>query len=120
MPNSGVLPKRPSTTPVSGMSVRALERADLPAVAAFVRETFRLGPRRTEPALPDFLARTLIEQSWADPEIPSPVASDEAEEALTPGTARDPRLLAAIEQPDALVSRLDRDPWIDTYVDGSA
>jgi hypothetical protein len=60
MPNSGVLPKRPSTTPV-----------------------------------PDFLARTLIEPSWADPEIPSLVASGEAEEALTPGAA-------------------------DTYVDGSA
>ena len=33
--------------------------------------------------------------------------------------ARDPSLLAAIESPGALVSRLDGDPWIDTLVDAS-
>jgi hypothetical protein len=77
MANSVVLPTRSGAAPVAGTSVRGLERADLPAVAGLIRETFRLGPRHTEPALADFLARTLIEQPWADPEIPSLVAFDE-------------------------------------------
>jgi hypothetical protein len=76
MANSGVLPIRPIAPPVAAMSVRALERGDLPAVAGLIRETFKLGPRCTEPALADFLARTLIDQPWADPEIPSLVAFD--------------------------------------------
>src|ERR671914_2588227 len=61
-----------------GMSVRPLERADLPAVAALVRETFRTGPRDTEPALARFFGRTLIEQPWADATIPPLVAIDES------------------------------------------
>src|SRR5919112_352945 len=61
-----------------GMSVRPLERADLPAVAALVRETFQVGPRDTEPALARFFGRTLIEQPWADATIPPLVAIDES------------------------------------------
>jgi hypothetical protein len=60
----------------AGMAVRPLERPDLPSVAALVRETLRLGPPGTEPALAAFLRRTLIEQPWADPDIPSLVALD--------------------------------------------
>jgi hypothetical protein len=68
-PGDGALPP--------GVSVRALRRTDLPAAAALVRETFQLGPRHTEPALAAFLARTLLDQPWADPEIRSLVAVDE-------------------------------------------
>jgi hypothetical protein len=60
----------------AGMAVRPLERPDLPSVAALVRETLGLGPPSAEPALGAFLRRTLIEQPWADPEIPSLVALD--------------------------------------------
>jgi Acetyltransferase (GNAT) domain len=67
----------PEDRPAAGaMSVRALERADLPAVAALVRKTFQLGTPRAEPALADFLARTLIDQPWAEAEIPSLVGLD--------------------------------------------
>ncbi len=60
-----------------GMSVRPLHGTDLPSVAALLRETLRLGPRRMEPALAAFLGRTLLEQPWADPEIQPLVALDE-------------------------------------------
>jgi hypothetical protein len=66
----------------SGMSVRPLERADLPAVAALVRETFRVGPRATEPALARFFRRTLIDQPWADATIRPLVAIDESGRAV--------------------------------------
>jgi hypothetical protein len=58
------------------MSVRPLERADLPVVAALVRDSFRVGPRETEPALARFFGRTLFDQPWADPEIRPLVAVD--------------------------------------------
>jgi hypothetical protein len=61
----------------AGMSVRPLERADLPGVAALVRESLRVGPPDTEPALARFFGRTLLDQPWADPEIPPLVAVDE-------------------------------------------
>jgi hypothetical protein len=68
-------------TPVAdlagGATIRPLERADLPSVAALFRETFEVGPRRTEPALAAFFERTLLDQPWADPEIPPLVAVDD-------------------------------------------
>lgn len=71
------LPTRPGPAAMpAGMSVRPLERPDLPSVAALVRETLGLGPPGAEPALAAFLRRTIIEQPWADPEIPSLVALD--------------------------------------------
>jgi len=54
-----------------------MERADLPSIAALVRETLQVGARGGEPALAGFLRRTLIDQPWADPEIPSLVAVEE-------------------------------------------
>jgi hypothetical protein len=60
----------------AGAAVRPLERSDLPAVAALFRETFGAGPRQAEPALAAFFERTLLDQPWADPEIPPLVAVD--------------------------------------------
>jgi hypothetical protein len=60
----------------AGMAIRPLERPDLPSVSALVRGTLGLGPPGAEPALAAFLRRTLIEQPWSDPEIPSLVALD--------------------------------------------
>src|ERR671917_2870471 len=62
----------------AGMSIRPVGRADLPVVAALVRDSFRVGPPDTEPALARFLERTLIDQPWADPEIPPLVAVEES------------------------------------------
>jgi hypothetical protein len=62
----------PATT-----TIRPLERADLPAVAALFRETFEAGPRRAEPALAAFFERTLLDQPWMDPKIRPLVAVDE-------------------------------------------
>jgi hypothetical protein len=58
-------------------TIRPLQRADLPSVAALFRETFEVGPRRTEPALAAFFERTLLDQPWADPDIRPLVATDE-------------------------------------------
>ena len=75
------LPAPPGGTPATelagGATIRPLERADLRSVAALFRETFQVGPRRTEPALAAFFERTLLDQPWADPEIRPLVAVDD-------------------------------------------
>ena len=92
MAKPSTLPERAARTPPIGhgrhaqpgdrgirgtTTVRPLERADLPSVAALFRETFEAGPRRTEPALAAFFERTLFDQPWTDPEIRPLVAVDE-------------------------------------------
>jgi ribosomal protein S18 acetylase RimI-like enzyme len=74
MAKYSTLPERAARVPTT---VRPLERADLPAVAALFRETFEAGPHRMEPALAAFFARTLLDHPWADPEIRPLVAVDE-------------------------------------------
>jgi hypothetical protein len=68
---------RPAADLAGGATIRPLERADLRTVAALFRETFDVGPHSTEPALAAFFERTLLDQPWADPEIPPLVAVDE-------------------------------------------
>jgi hypothetical protein len=58
-------------------SIRPFERDDLPAVAALMGKRFA-GWTQGEP----FLAETLLDYPWADPELPSYVAVDEAGEVL--------------------------------------
>ena len=55
--------------------VRALESADIPAVADLFRAA--MGPENelSRPWLADFLRATLLESPWLDPEIPSLVAT---------------------------------------------
>ena len=67
----------PDTRPAGGATIRPLERVDLPSVAALFRESFRAGPPHTDEALAEFFGRTLLDQPWADPEIPSLVAVGE-------------------------------------------
>jgi hypothetical protein len=62
--------------------MRALEPPDLPAVSDLVRETLAVGPPAAEPALADFLPRTLLEQPWADRQIQSLVAVDAGERVV--------------------------------------
>ncbi len=58
-------------------SIRPLTRADLPAVAALMEARF---PGWTEGE--SFLAETLLDHPWADPELPSFVAVDDGEELI--------------------------------------
>jgi hypothetical protein len=58
-------------------SIRALTRDDLPAVAALMEARF---PGWTEGEA--FLAETLLDHPWADPELPSYVAVDDGEELI--------------------------------------
>jgi hypothetical protein len=80
MAQSGTLPKRERPVragdPVR-MLIRPVERADLNAVATLIRETLHARGPASEPSLAAFLRRTLIEQPWADPEIPSLVAEED-------------------------------------------
>ncbi len=63
---------------VAGMaSIRPLTQADLPAVAALMEARF---PGWAEGQ--SFLAETLLDHPWADPELPSWVAVDEREELI--------------------------------------
>jgi hypothetical protein len=71
-PSSGM----PAGGFAGGVGVRPLERSDLGPVAALFRDAFEIGPRSVEPALAAFFERTLLDQPWADPEIPALVAVD--------------------------------------------
>jgi hypothetical protein len=77
MATPGTMPKPVGRDLPAGMSVRPLERADLPSVAALFRQTFEVGPSRIEPALAAFFGRTLLDQPWSDPDIRPLVAVDE-------------------------------------------
>lgn len=51
--------------------IRPLEPEDIPAVAGLYERLMRSGVRHAQPALEDFFRQTLLEQPWADAEIPS-------------------------------------------------
>jgi hypothetical protein len=55
--------------------IRPLERTDLPAVAALAAEA--AGRGATVPGLASYYKRTLLDEPWADPEIPSLVLTDD-------------------------------------------
>jgi GNAT superfamily N-acetyltransferase len=56
--------------------IRALERADLPAVGALFELVMRSGEERPSPWVADYLERVVLDDPWADPEIPSLVHED--------------------------------------------
>jgi predicted N-acetyltransferase YhbS len=56
--------------------IRPLDREDLPAVAALYADFVGWDPVETVPGLVGFFARTLIDQPFADPEIPALVYED--------------------------------------------
>lgn len=58
-------------------SIRPFTRADLPAVTALMEERFTAWTHGES-----FLAQTLLDYPWADPELPSYVAVDEQEEVV--------------------------------------
>jgi hypothetical protein len=60
----------------AGTGVRPLRRDDLPAAAALVQRGFPGEARRPARALAAFLGSALLDQPWADPELPSLVAED--------------------------------------------
>lgn len=57
--------------------IRALEPDDLPAVARLYERVMRSGTRNPPPAVEQFFRETVLEQPWADPEIPSLVYDDQ-------------------------------------------
>ncbi len=56
--------------------IRTLRREDLPQVASLIELAFRSGSRTPAPGLDSYLERILLDQPWADPEIPSLVTLD--------------------------------------------
>jgi hypothetical protein len=57
--------------------IRPLERADVPAVAALFELAMDPGAGPPRPGLGEIFERTLFDNPWADPELPSLVAIDE-------------------------------------------
>ena len=58
-------------------AIRALERADLERAVAVFDAMLGSGQGRPEPALVEFFSRTVFEDPWVDPELPSLVAEDD-------------------------------------------
>ncbi len=56
--------------------IRTLERGDLPEVAKLYEVVARSGRPDPPPGLARYFERTLVDQPWADPEIPSLVHTD--------------------------------------------
>lgn len=59
--------------------IRPLERSDVPAVARLFSLVWRGSPDAADPELERFFASTLLDHPWADPELPSFVATDGTE-----------------------------------------
>ncbi len=59
--------------------IRALEREDLPGVAALYASVMRVGRPTSLSALSTYLERTLLDHPWADADIPSLVWVDDGE-----------------------------------------
>jgi hypothetical protein len=59
--------------------IRALEREDLPSVVSLFEFRMGSGSRTPPPGLAALFERTLLDQPWADPEIPSLVYIDQQE-----------------------------------------
>ena len=51
--------------------IRALERADLPGVSALYEQVMRSGEHTPTPRVAGYFERVLLDDPWADPEIPS-------------------------------------------------
>src|SRR5215208_4444216 len=51
--------------------VRPVDREDLPAVGDLYELVMRSGRRRAPPGLPSYFERTMLDQPWADPGLPS-------------------------------------------------
>jgi GNAT superfamily N-acetyltransferase len=66
-----------SRPPDSLAEIRALERADLAETTALFELALGSGVRSAEPALMKLFERTLLDNPWVDPELPSLVALDE-------------------------------------------
>jgi GNAT superfamily N-acetyltransferase len=75
LPASHALADDLSPSPMS--DVRPLESADIPAVADLFRVAMGPDNLLSRPWLAEFLRETLLESPWADPEIPSLVATDD-------------------------------------------
>ena len=58
-------------------AIRPLERDDLPGAAALFELVMGSGERTPHTAMVELLGRTLFEQPWFDPELPSLVATDD-------------------------------------------
>ncbi len=59
-------------------TIRPLERSDLAEVTSLYELAYRSGTRSAPPGLEEYFERTLLEQPWVDPEIPSLVYVDES------------------------------------------
>jgi hypothetical protein len=57
-------------------AIRPLQREDVPGAAALFELAMGSGERNAHPAMVDLLERTLLDQPWFDPELPSLVATD--------------------------------------------
>jgi hypothetical protein len=57
--------------------IRPLERGDLPEFAALFELVLGSGTRKASPAVVTFLERSLFDNPWVDPQLPSLVAVDE-------------------------------------------
>ena len=64
------------------MVIRPLERADLTSAATLYDVGFRDGPCPADPAIADILERILFGNPWADPELPSLIATDDQGRAV--------------------------------------
>ena len=53
--------------------IRSVERADLPGVCALFEQVMGSGERTPDPRLVPYFARVLLDDPWADPELPSRV-----------------------------------------------
>lgn len=56
--------------------IRALERADLPRVSALFELVMRSGREEPNPRVAEYFSRVVLDDPWADPEIPSLVHTD--------------------------------------------
>jgi hypothetical protein len=68
-----------SPAPHRVVDIRPLDRADLPEATALFELVMGSGVRRSRPAMVGFFERTLFDNPWADPQLPSLVAIDERE-----------------------------------------
>jgi hypothetical protein len=66
-------------------AIRPLERQDLPQVASLVELRLGSGSSTPSPGLEQLLERTLLDQPWADPEIPSLVYVEKGSARLIRG-----------------------------------
>ncbi len=66
-------------------AIRPLERQDLPQVASLVELRLGSGSSTPSPGLEELLERTLLDQPWADPEIPSLVYVENSSPRLIRG-----------------------------------